>query len=400
MVSHRKNCQQGQDRYHLSTNTGRSKGLHIQIAQPSNPPTSGGTRFIRRLSERPGGSKHGIKRHGQRAHTGRSTEVFGPSLPRGNDLPDSQRDHSPNSRPRMGPRMDGTTPRTGNTNNIGEKYNKDMQKMDELWKSTHNRSRKCHHCSRTVGSNTNMRSPSYPSTNTCPLQNLLIEMLDRSGLGKIAYLFDRIHTLSELSNLFGSAEQSNFFDSGPRTEVQDPNLPISPDQKTRLWMLVNSLHSSFPQYKVARTQEMNTEPTPIRDTGQMELGSLWQRTVSRHRPVEQWTTTDVAKLLHRLDQDQTSLLALQNNIDGQVLTTLLYTFDKQAHHNSKLCHPTESGGLGLSIQAVNWIQEDVQGFTRTNGFVHYSASAPRSRRLEAHRTVQIQIHRTSGVQES
>jgi hypothetical protein len=41
----------------------------------------------------------------------------------------------------------------------GKTYNKDMQKMDELWKSTHNRSRKCHHCSRTAGSNTNMRSP-------------------------------------------------------------------------------------------------------------------------------------------------------------------------------------------------------------------------------------------------
>jgi hypothetical protein len=145
---------------------------------------------------------------------------------------------------------------------------------------------------------------------------------------------------------------------------------------------------------------MSAEPTPIRDTGLMELGSLWQRTVSRHRPVEQWTTTDVAKHLHRLygpysttSTDELSLWALQNNIDGQVLTTLLYTFDKLVHHNSKLCHPAESGGLGLSIQAVNWIQEDVQGFTRTNGFVHYSAFAPRSRRLEAHHTVQIQIRR-------
>jgi hypothetical protein len=138
--------------------------------------------------------------------------------------------------------------------------------MDELWKSTHNRSGKCHHCSRTAGPNTNMRSPPYPANNTCPLHNLLIEMLDRSGLGKIAYLFDRIHTLSELSNLFGSVEQNNLFDSGPRI-LQDPNLPISPEQKTRLWLLVNILHSSFPQYRVARTQERITEPTPIRDTG-------------------------------------------------------------------------------------------------------------------------------------
>jgi hypothetical protein len=113
--------------------------------------------------------------------------------------------------------------------------------------------------------------------------------------------------------------------------------------------------------------------------------------------VEQWTTTDVAKRLHRLDQGQTSLLALQNNIDGQTLTTILYTFGKQAHHNNKLCHQAESGGLGLSIQAVNWIQEDVQGFTRTNGFVHYSASDPRSRRLEVHHTVQIQILKGQGL---
>jgi hypothetical protein len=85
-----------------------------------------------------------------------------------------------------------------------KKYDKNMQQMDEAWKSTFNRSGKCHHCSRTAGPNTNTTSPSYPSTDTCPLHNLLIEMLDRSGLGKIAYLFDRIHTLSELSNLLGS----------------------------------------------------------------------------------------------------------------------------------------------------------------------------------------------------
>jgi hypothetical protein len=46
---------------------------------------------------------------------------------------------------------------------------------------------------------------------------------------------------------------------------------------------------------------------------------------------------------------------------------------------------------------VNRIQEDVQGFTRTNGFVHYSAFAPRSRRLEAHHTVQIQILKGQGL---
>ncbi len=241
--------------------------------------------------------------------------------------------------------------------------------MDELWKSTHNRSFKCHHCSRTVGPNTNMRSPPYPSTNTCPLHNLLIEMLDRSGLGKIAYLFDRIHTLSELSNLFGSVELINLFDSGPRTGTQDPNLPISPDQKTRIWLLVNTLHSSFPQYRVDRTQEMSSEPTPIRDTVLMELGTLWQRTVSRHRPVDQWTTTDVAKRLHRLDQGQTSLRALQNNIDGQSLTTLTYTFDNQTHHNSKLCHPAESGGLGLNIQSVNLIVLDLFCLRCSIGFV-------------------------------
>jgi hypothetical protein len=140
--------------------------------------------------------------------------------------------------------MDDTTPRTGNTNNSEKKYEKDMQKMDKVWKSTHNRSGKCHHFSRTAGPNTNTRSPSYPSTDTCPLHNLLIEMLDHSGLGKIAYLFDRIHTLSELNSLFGSAEHSNLFDSGPRTGIQDPNLPISLDQQTRLWLLVNSLHSN------------------------------------------------------------------------------------------------------------------------------------------------------------
>lgn len=235
-----------------------------------------------------------------------------------------------------------------------------MQQMDEAWKSTFNRSGKCHHCSRTAGPNTNTTSPPYPSTDTCPLHNLLIEMLDRSGLGKIAYLFDRIHTLSELSNLLGS-------DLDPRTGIQNPNLPISLDQQTRLWLLVNSLHSSFPQYRV-------------------------------------WTTIDVAKRLHRLygphsttSTDELSLGALQNNIDGQALTTLLYTFDKLDHNNSKLCHPAESGGLGLSIQAVNQIQKDVQGFTRINGFVHYSAFAPRSRRLEAHHTVQIKILKGQGL---
>jgi hypothetical protein len=71
-----------------------------------------------------------------------------------------------------------------------KKYNKNMQKMDELWKSTHNRSGKYHHCRRIAGPNTNMRSPPYPVNNTCPLHNLLIEMLDRSSLGKIVYLFD------------------------------------------------------------------------------------------------------------------------------------------------------------------------------------------------------------------
>ena len=148
-----------------------------------------------------------------------------------------------------------------------------MQQMDKAWKSTFNRSGKCHHCSRTAGPNTNTTSPPYPSTDTCPLHNLLIEMLDHSGLGKIAYLFDRIHTLSELSNLLGS-------DLDPRTGIQNPNLPISLDQQTQLWLLVNSLHSSFPQYRVARTQGATAEPTPIRDTGLMELGPLWQRTVS------------------------------------------------------------------------------------------------------------------------
>ena len=96
----------------------------------------------------------------------------------------------------------------------------------------------------------------------------------------------------------------------------------------------------------------------------------------------------------RHDLGQASQMALRQNINGQTLTELLYTFED---NTSRLSRPTGNGGLGLSRDAVFQIQADLQGFTRIHGFVHYSIFVPRTRRLEAYHTVQLKIVTGQGL---
>jgi hypothetical protein len=59
----------------------------------------------------------------------------------------------------------------------------------------------------------------------CTLRNLLLKMLDHFVLREIAYLFEIVHTLSELCDLI---------ESDPRKGAQGPNLPTSLDHKTQI----------------------------------------------------------------------------------------------------------------------------------------------------------------------
>ena len=271
------------------------------------------------------------------------------------------------------------------TATTSERNNKKIQKMNKLLKITRYEPDACHHCGRVVEVPWTRRgppadTPPYPSSYVCPLRSLLLRMLDRFGLQEIAYLFDTIHTLSELCNVVKLSPS------------RGPDLPISLDQQTRLWLLVHNLHSSFPQYRAALTQQTTS---PTRNMAPMELSPLWHRTISRTiLPAERWTTAEVAIRLLRHDLGQASQMALRQNINGQTLTELLYTFED---NTSRLSRPTGNGGLGLSRDAVFQIQADLQGFTRIHGFVHYSIFAPRTRRLEAYHTVQLRIVTGQGL---
>jgi len=81
-------------------------------------------------------------------------------------------------------------------------------------------------------------------------------------------------------------------------------------------------------------------------------------------------------------------MVLSLDINGQTLTELLYYFD---HATSKLCRPTCDGGLGLNNDSIMKIRSILDEFSRSQGFVHYSAISPGSRQRLAHHTIKLQI---------
>jgi len=274
---------------------------------------------------------------------------------------------------------------------------KRLQKMNKLMEKIRFYPGVCPHCNKMVevawmGSDPFTEASPYPPTYVCPLRNLLLVMLARFGLQEISYLFEIVHTLSELCTLVKS---------GPRKGAQGPDLPIPIAQKSRLWLLVTHLQSSYPQHMRIPMEETPSPheknqahiSTSLWNTTPMELGQFVNHDISRDiLPVEKWSTVEVANILIKKNLVQTAQTILQYDINGQTLTELIYSFDQKT---SKLCCPTGIGGFGLSNEAVVQIRTAIDEFTRTYGFIHYSAVSPWSRRLTTHRTIRLKI--TTGI---
>jgi hypothetical protein len=160
----------------------------------------------------------------------------------------------------------------------------------------------CPHCNKMVevawmGSDPFTEASPYPPTYVCPLRNLLLVMLARFGLQEISYLFEIVHTLSELCTLV---------ESGPRKGAQGPDLPIPIAQKSRLWLLVTHLQSSYPQHMRIPMEETPSPheknqahiSTSLWNTTPMELGQFVNHDIWRDiLPVEKWSTVEVANIL-------------------------------------------------------------------------------------------------------
>jgi hypothetical protein len=252
----------------------------------------------------------------------------------------------------------------------------------------------CPHCHKMIKVPWEQRTPfteasPYPSTYACPLHNILLQMLNRFGLQEIAYLFKAVHTLSELCYLI---------ESGPQKWAKGPDIPVSLAQKSHLWLLVNHLRSTYPQCMRAYTggTPPYREGAPDRamvicqDTVLAKLGRIFYHTLPwpSESPIEQWPTVQVANLLLKFNLTQAALMVLSLDINGQTLTELLYYFD---HATSKLCRPTCDGGLGLNNDSIMKIRSILDEFSRSQGFVHYSAISPGSRQRLAHHTIKLQI---------
>ncbi len=275
---------------------------------------------------------------------------------------------------------------------------KKLQKMNKLMEKIRFYPEVYPHCNKMVevswmGSEPFTEASPYPSTYVCPLRNLLV-MLVHFGLQEISYLFVIVHTLSELCTLI---------ESGPRKGAQGPELPISIAQKSRLWLLVRHLRSSYPQHTRIPTGETPSPhendrvhmTTSLRSTTPMELGQFANHTISRDiLPVERCSTVEVVNILIKKNLVQTAQTILQYDINGQTLTELIYSFDRKT---SKLCCPTGIGGFGLSNEAVLQIRTVIDEFTRTYGFIHYSAVSPWSRSLTAYRTIRLKITTGKGL---
>jgi hypothetical protein len=133
--------------------------------------------------------------------------------------------------------------------------------------------------------------------------------------------------------------------------------------------------------------------TSLWNTTPMELGQFVNHDISCDiLPLEKWSTVEFANILIKMNLVQTAQTILQYDINGQTLTELIYSFDQKT---SKLCCPTGIGGFGLSNEAVVQIRTAIDEFTRTYGFIHYSAVSPWSRRLTTHRTIRLKI--TTGI---